>query len=128
MAANQTSNRRQQTGSKIQGAQPARRGSDYEESQGGYGAIGDVAQQASDYVSGSAAQMQECIRDHAGASVAVSLLAGFGIGLVIGHAISGSSGERRTWRDRIAAEGLGRRLMERFEAMIPDAISEHFGK
>ena len=31
-------------------------------------------------------------------------------------------------RYRVAAEGVGRRLMDRIESMIPDALAEHFGK
>src|SRR4051794_22157347 len=144
MAANQTSNQRhggQQTGQRSQsaGQQSQSRGqsqqsgqtgksSEQSQSSGIYGAVSDIAEQASDYVSEGASQVQECIRDYSGTAVLVSLVAGFGIGLAIGKALSGAHSEPETWRDRIAAEGLGRRLMDRIESMIPDALAEHFTK
>jgi hypothetical protein len=141
MAANQTSNQKhsgQQTGQRSQGSgqQSQSRGQSQESTQSGgqsqaagvYGAVSDMAEQASDYVSEGASQVQECIRDYSGTAVVVSLVAGFGIGLAIGKALSGAHSEPQTWRDRIAAEGLGRRLMESIESIIPDALSQHFTK
>ena len=101
---------------------------EHEESSSAFGAIGDMAEQASDYVSESASEMQECIREHSGTAVMVSLVAGFGIGLLVGRALGTSHQEPRSRRYRVAAEGVGRRLMDRIEAMIPDALAEHFGK
>ena len=98
-----------------------------EESSGAFAAIGDMAGQASDYVSESASEMQECIRERSGTAVAISLVAGFGIGLLIGRALTKPE-EPRSRRYRAAAEGVGRRLVDRIEAMIPDALAEHFGK
>jgi len=142
MSSNQTANQRQggnrsqsgqhqagqQQGGQHQGGQQSQsRGQS--ESGGGFGAsVSDLAEQASDYVTQGAEQVQECIRDYSGTAVVVSLVAGFGIGLAIGKALSGSHQEPQTWRDRITAEGLGRRLMDRIEAMIPDALAEHFTK
>jgi len=129
MAANQTSNQRNKSGnSKSHGGPPVRQSEpDHEESSGTFGAIGDIAGQASDYVSESAAEMQECIRERSGTAVIVSLVAGFGVGILIGRALK-SEPEPRSRRYRSAAEGVGRRLMDRIEAMIPDALAEHFGK
>jgi hypothetical protein len=129
MAANQISNQRNKpTNSRNQGGQAQRAGSERQESSSAYGAIGDMAEQASEYVTESAEQVQECIRDHSGASVMVSLAAGFGIGLLIGRAIAAPYQEPRSRRYRAMAEGFGTRLMDRIEAMIPDAVAEHFGK
>ncbi len=130
MPANQTSNQRNKsTGSGHQAGQAQRRSThDAEEPRSSFGAVGEMASQASDYVTQGASQAQECIREHGGASVAVSLAAGFGIGLLIGRALGATHREPRSWRDRVTAEGFGRRLMERIESMIPDALSEHFGK
>src|SRR5262245_50051129 len=119
MAAHQTSNQRNQT-SRGQGGQaarrpPAREEKRQEEPAGSYGAIGEMAEHASDYVSRTASQTQECIREYSGTAVAVSLVAGFGIGLAVGHALAAPRRQPRSWRDRIAAEGFGRRLMERIE-------------
>ena len=95
---------------------------------GAYGAIGDMAGQAQEYVTESAEQVQECIREHSAASVMISLAAGFGIGLLIGRAIGTPYQQPRSRRYRAMAEGFGSRLMDRIEAMIPDALAEHFGK
>lgn len=133
MAAHQASNQRNQLSSRGQGGQSTRRPPALEEkrredSAGGYGAIGEMAEQASEYVSKTASQTQECIREYSGTAVVVSLVAGFGIGLAIGHALATPRRQPRSWRDRVAAEGFGRRLMDRIEAMVPDALAEHFGK
>jgi len=129
MAANQTSNQRNKSGnSKSHGGQPMGRSESEQESGSAYGAIGDMAEQASDYVSESAAEMQECIRERSGTAVMVSLVAGFGIGILIGRALTKSQEEPRSRRYRSAAENVGRRLMDRIDAMIPDALAEHFGK
>jgi hypothetical protein len=60
--------------------------------------------------------------------VLVALAAGFGVGLVIGCAIASSQSQPKTWHDRIAAEGLGRRLLERIEGMMPDALTDLYRK
>jgi hypothetical protein len=116
----------QQHGGQQQGSQTGRQAG-HEESSSSYGAIGDMAEQASDYVTQGAEQVQECIREHSGASVMISLVAGFGIGLLIGRAIGTPDREPRSRRYRATAERFGTRLMDRIEAMIPDAVAEHFG-
>lgn len=129
MAANQTSNQRNKSSnSRNQGASMRPPEPEQEESSSAYGAIGDMAEQASDYVTQSASQARECIREHTGASLALSLVTGFGIGLLVGRALGASHQEPRSRRYRAAAEGVGRRLMDRIEAVIPDALAEHFGK
>jgi hypothetical protein len=50
------------------------------------------------------------------------------VGLVIGCAIASSQSQPKTWHDRIAAEGLGRRLLERIEGMMPDSLTELYRK
>ena len=130
MAANQVSNQRNKSGnSRNQGGLPTQRqGSEREESSSAYGAIGDMAGQASDYVTESAEQVQECIREHSAVSVMISLAAGFGIGLLIGRALGTPYQEPRSRRYRATAEKFGTRLMDRIEALIPDAVTEHFSK
>jgi len=140
MAANQTSNQKSgnQTGQRSQGgghqsqshgqSQHSGQSGGQSQSSGMYGAVSSMAEEASDYVAQGASQVQECIRDYSGTAVVVSLVAGFGIGLAIGKALSGAHSEPQTWRDRIAAEGLGRRLMESIDSIIPDALSQHFTK
>jgi sugar (pentulose or hexulose) kinase len=87
---------------------------------------GQVADQASEYWSQGRDQMQECIRGREGAAVLMAAAAGVGVGLVVGAALGRSHRQQLTWRDRVTAEGFGRRLMERIESMIPDALTEHF--
>jgi hypothetical protein len=84
------------------------------------------ADQASEYWSEGRDQMQECIRGREGTAVLMAAAAGLGVGLVVGAALGRSHREQLTWRDRVTAEGFGRRLMERIESMIPDALSDHF--
>jgi len=88
----------------------------------------EYADQASDYWSQGKEQMEECIRGREATAVVTAVAAGLGIGLVIGAALGRSHRKQLTWRDRITAEGFGRRLMERIESMIPDALSDHFSK
>jgi hypothetical protein len=134
MAANQTSNQRNKQGnSRNQGGQSttgqsSQRTGDQSAGGGAYGAIGDMAGQAQEYVAEGAEQVQECIREHSAASVMISLAAGFGIGILIGRAIASPDEEPRSRRYRTMAEGFGSRLMDRIEAMIPDALAEHFSK
>ncbi len=70
-------------------------------------------------------QLREIMQDNAGRTVLISLAAGFGLGLVIGQALGGSPRSSSKWSDRIAAEGLGRKLMEGVEGILPDAVSKH---
>jgi len=128
--ANQVSNQRNKpTNSRNQSGQQGNQASrGQEETSGSYGAISDMAEQASEYVTHGAEKAQECIREHSGASVMISLAAGFGIGLLIGRAIGTPYHEPRSRRYRAMAEGFGTRLMDRIEAIIPDAVAEHFGK
>jgi hypothetical protein len=135
MAANQVSNQRNQaTGSRNQAGQQQRGqgvrrpGSEQEQSSSSYGAIGDITEQASEYVTESAERAQECIREHTAASVMISMVAGFGIGILIGRAIATPHHEPRSRRYRAMAEGFGTRLMDRIESVIPDAIAEHFSR
>jgi hypothetical protein len=106
---------------------PAKQEKKEQEATGGDGSFGEMAEQASDYLSQGVSQTRECIREYSGTAVAVSLVA-FSIGLAIGHALGAPRHHSRSWRDRVTAEGFGRRLMDRIEAMIPDALAEHFGK
>jgi len=128
MAANQTANQKHKSGNNRNEGGSSTRRQEQGETSGAYGAVSDMAEKASDYVSYGASQTQECIREHTGASVALSLAAGFGVGLLIGRALGASHQEPRARRYRTTAENVGRRLMDRIEAMIPDALAEHFGK
>ena len=127
MAANQT-HQNSKSGTKRPAPAPARRPEPEEESSG-YG-LSEMAEQASDYITPMASDAREFVREHSGATVVAALVTGFGIGLMVGHTlgIPGRSSRKGSWKDRVAAEGLGRRLLDRFDSMIPDALAEHFGK
>jgi ElaB/YqjD/DUF883 family membrane-anchored ribosome-binding protein len=127
MAANQTSNQKHKSDNSRRQSNPSMP-RQYEREESKSGSMGEMAQQASEYVSDSAEQVQECIRDRPVSSVMVSLVAGFGLGLLIGKAISTPYHQPRSRRYRELAEGFGSRLMDRIEALVPDAISEHFGR
>ena len=130
MAANQTSSARHRSGNGKNADSPARREEPLQPIQeaaaGAYETVSGMASRASEYASEGAMQAQECIREHSGKSVMISLVAGFGVGLLVGRALSKPEPRVRTYRT--AAEGVGRRLIARIEAMIPDALAEHFGK
>lgn len=84
----------------------------------------DMRHQVSDYVSQGSSQFKDMTRDHEGTAVVVALATGFGVGLLIGAALASSQSRPQTWRDRIAAEGIGRRFLERVEGLMPDAVTE----
>ncbi len=85
----------------------------------------EMGEQASGYLDRGVSQVRELTHDREGTAVLVALTAGFGIGLAIGAALGSSQSRPQTWRDRIAAEGLGRRLMERVEGIMPEALSDY---
>lgn len=129
MASNQVSNQRgNPSGTHKPPQSVPRPAPTKDESQQEQGYVGAMAEQASDYMSRGASQAREMVRDREGTAVAVALAAGVGVGLVIGCALVRSHQEQRSWRERVTAEGFGRRLMDRIESMIPDAVAEHFGK
>lgn len=127
MAAQQTTNQREKPGNKNQVTRSEPRRSETEEESSGY-KIGEMAEQASNYVSERASEACEFAREHSAATVVAALATGLGIGLVVGRALGMSHRQPQRLRDRIAAEGLGRRLLDRIEGMIPDALAEHFRK
>jgi hypothetical protein len=84
-----------------------------------------MGEQASNYMSRGASQVRDLTKDHEGAAVLVALTAGFGVGMLIGAALASSHSRPQSWRDRLTAEGLGRRMMERMESMVPDAVKDY---
>lgn len=75
-------------------------------------------------------QMDEMMQEHAGSSVLIALVAGFGVGYLIGCSLASDESSRTSrWSrltDRSTAEGLGRRLMESLDRVLPEAISSRF--
>jgi hypothetical protein len=134
MPTNKVSNQRGKTGGRQDSSTKERWPESMTDTQSeGYG-LSEMAEQASDYVSHGASRLREgmsqCTREHEGTALMVSLAAGFGVGLVLGCAIMSSvSSHRRptSWRDRLTAEGIGRKIMDQIETMIPETLSQRFG-
>jgi len=132
MAANEVSNQRNKTDGRKHGGQSggqSKRGgrSGGESAQGAAGTMGHMTEEASRYMSRGASQVRELTRDHEGTAVLIGLAAGFGIGVLIGTALAPRH-ESRSWKDRMMAEGIGRRMLERIEGMMPETISDYFAK
>jgi hypothetical protein len=90
--------------------------------------ISDMRHEAADYLSHGSEQFGQITRGHEGQAVLVALAAGFGVGFVIGCALVTANRRPQSWRERMMAEGVGRKFMNRLEQMLPDAITEHLGK
>jgi hypothetical protein len=84
--------------------------------------------QVAGYVSQGTEQFGQMTRGHEGQAVMIALAAGFGVGFLIGCSLASSHQKPHGWSDRIMAEGLGRKLLARVERMMPEMISEHFGR
>jgi len=135
MAANKTSNHRHSqnknkapAGESDQGQRwPAMETShDYMES--AQECASDMADQASEYWSQGREQVRGMVRGREGTAVMIAIAAGVGVGLVIGAALGRSHAQQQSCATRRTAEQFGRRLMDRIEGMIPEALSEHFTK
>jgi hypothetical protein len=130
MASNSVSNKRKKGDRKghSDGPEERARAGVPDESQRDYGSLADEAQGVSSFMGRGASQVRELTREHETGAVVMAAVAGFGVGVIIGAALAHSHRKPQTWRDRIMAEGLGHRLMERIESMIPEAIAQHIGR
>ena len=86
----------------------------------------DIRDEMSEYVSRGADRFGHMTQGHEGQAVLIALAAGFGLGFVIGCSLASANRRPQTWRDRIMAEGLGRKFLDRLERMMPEAITERF--
>jgi hypothetical protein len=93
-----------------------------------YGALGDIAEQGSEYLEHGMEQSQRCIKDYPGAAVGVAFVAGLGIGLAVALTIGAPHRRPQTWRQRLMAQDIGRRFLDRVEGMIPEAVAGHFNR
>jgi hypothetical protein len=73
-------------------------------------------------------QIEEVTEGREGMMVAVALAAGFGMGIAIGCALAAPHRRPASWRDRFMAEGIGRRVMDRMEAMLPQSLTDCMSK
>jgi hypothetical protein len=92
------------------------------------GKLAEMRDQVTGYVSQGTEQFGQMTRGHEGQAVMIALAAGFGVGLVIGMSLAGAHQRPKSWSDRIVAEGLGRKLLSRVERMMPEMVTEHFGR
>jgi hypothetical protein len=83
-----------------------------------------MAEQAQNYVEQGNERLRDMVEDHEGQTVLVALALGFGIGVALGYAIGGpSESHSRRWIDRSTAENLGRKMLDRLDHMLPEAVS-----
>jgi hypothetical protein len=90
--------------------------------------MSQMRDQVAEYYERGEDQVRSMTRDHEGSAVLIALAAGFGVGVLIGCAMAPAKPRSSRWIDRTAAENLGRRFLERFEGMVPEMISERFGR
>jgi hypothetical protein len=90
--------------------------------------MSDVRDEMADYVSQGSERFGQMTQGHEGQAVLVALAAGFGIGFVIGCALVSGNRRPQTWRERMMAEGIGRKFMNQLEHMLPQAVTEHLGR
>jgi hypothetical protein len=129
MASNKLSNQRRSSGTSEGSTAVRRPPPNYaSEPEPEYGPLGKVANRAADYYERGEEQLRQQISGREGTAMLMALAGGLGVGLVLGAVWGQSHRQSQSWRDRVTAEGFGRRLMERIEGMLPDAIAEHFAK
>lgn len=83
----------------------------------------DEEEEAS-YLEQAAQQARAMTRGREGRVVVAALASGFAIGAAIGCLIAGSRQHKVTWSERLACEGLGRRMLDRLANAMPESISE----
>lgn len=90
--------------------------------------VGNVRDEVAGYYSQGTERFGQMTRGHEGQAMLIALAAGFGVGLVIGCSLASASQRPQSWHERITAEGVGRKLMDRVEQMLPHAVAEYLGK
>jgi hypothetical protein len=79
-------------------------------------------------ISRTSAGIRELTREREGQVVVAALATGFAVGVLIGGLIAHAHAREQTWSERLAHEGLGRRLLDRIGSAIPESISERIGR
>jgi hypothetical protein len=82
----------------------------------------------SGYITQATDRVREMTLGREGRVVVAALVGGFAIGTAIGCVLAGSRQRRQSWSDRLACEGLGRSLLDRLSNMMPESLSEKFGR
>ena len=84
----------------------------------------DYADDEGGYLAHATSRVRELTHQREGRVVIAALATGFAIGAAIGVVIAGSRQRQQTWSDRLACEGLGRRMLDRLSSMVPDSITD----
>jgi hypothetical protein len=84
----------------------------------------DEEESEAGYLERATSGIRELTRKREGRVVVAALATGFAIGAAIGCVIAGSRQRQQTWSDRLACEGLGRRMLDRLSSMVPDSITD----
>ena len=90
------------------------------------------SREAADQAAGFASQgvgrirgyTQDMTRGREGTMVITALAAGFGLGVALGLAMASTRRRPARWTDRLMAQGLGRRVMERLDERLPQAFTD----
>jgi hypothetical protein len=80
------------------------------------------------YVAQASERVRGMTRGREGRIVVAALASGFAVGTIIGCVIASSRQRQPSWTDRLACEGLGRRLLDRLSSAMPEALTEKFGR
>lgn len=81
------------------------------------------------YLAQASHRVRELAHQREGRVVVAAIASGFAIGVLIGGVIASSRGRKETWTDRLACEGLGRKLLDRIGSLsssLPDSITDRF--
>lgn len=84
----------------------------------------DYADNEGGYLAHAASCVRELTQQREGRVVIAALATGFAIGAAIGVVIAGSRQREQSWSDRLACEGLGRRMLDRLSSMVPESITD----
>jgi hypothetical protein len=92
----------------------------------------EATEQASKYIAAGVERVRDEVvdvtRGREGMMVAVALAVGFGMGIAIGTTLAAPRRRPASWKDRLMAEGIGQRVMERMEAMLPQSLTDYLSK
>jgi lipid-binding SYLF domain-containing protein len=126
MAAKSTSNRRSSANKNTAKSTPSQSEDEYaiEDSLAYEHGFTDEDDEDSGYVAQATEQVRSMTRGREGKIVVAALASGFAIGAAIGCVIASSHQRKATWSDRLACEGLGRRMLDRIGSALPESITE----
>lgn len=81
-----------------------------------------LTSQLTQRVSDSREAIAASVESNPGSAVLVALGAGFGLGVLIGASLAGSSRSNSSWWDADHAERYGRRMMDSFLQALPGSL------